>query len=283
MAAVRTGITLNVGPIATIVSIESAIARPKAPQTVCLGQFTEHDPSPGRKPHICDICGPITDYTRTAKAMKVGDAYHLVPADELAELSAELSAPFRDPSFVPSPREQVEATTITGDKRYNLVPTAAHANYANLRSMLKANPDLCFSGLFTPRSSASLFTLEVSGDVLVMVERRLVSGLKALPTIDATPDKYEKLVIDAAATLVTDFDAEGYGDNYVKAVAERFAASTDVRQIAEQSKAATHAITEGDELGDALLDLIAAKKKRAAKKAPAKKTAARKPRPVKVA
>lgn len=283
MSAVRKGIELSVGPFTTVIAIDAAESRPTAPATVCLGQpgHDAHDPSPGRKPHTCEICGPIVDYTRTAKALKTGDSWSIVDADDIAEIRDELARPFLNPSFAPSPRTQVDVAD--GEKFYYLTPTSAGSAYANIRSMVRARPDLAFLGLFTPttRSQAALFELAVRDDVLVLVERRLRSGLKALPELHVEADKWEDMAIAAVDALTIDFDESTYDLGYATRVAAAFEASGTRVDIAGTTKATPTLVVDDTELGAELKRLVAASKaKPTAKKVAAKKAvAARKAAP----
>ncbi len=281
MSAVRKGIELSVGLFTTIVAIDAAESRPPAPATVCLGQpgHDPHDPSPGRKPHTCDICGPIVDYGRTAKALKTGDSWSIVDADDIAEIKADLAKPFLNPKFRPSPRSQVDPAVTDDDKFYYLTPTAAGSRYANIRSMVKARPDLAFLGLFTPttRSQASLFELAVRDDVLVLVERRLLSGLKDLPVVNVVPDEYEADGVAGIDALVVDFDESTYDLGYATRIAAAFEASGTRVDIAGTTKATPTLVVDDTELGAELKRLVAASKaKPTAKKVAAKRAVAAK-------
>lgn len=278
---VRSNIKIQVGPVATTVSIDSGIASTKSDPTVCLGQpgHEPHEPVAGTRPHTCAKCGPIVDYTRTAKARKVGDTYSLLPAEEVAALTKDHALPFLDPVFTPSPREQVDAGLVPGGKLYYLNPQGLNSNYANLRSMIRGNPDLAFVGRFTVKSAVSVFTLEVRGDVLVLVERTTLEGAKPLPQVDVEPDAFESMCVEAVKALTVDFDVTAYSDQRTIALAEAFAASTETAQVAGAERTPTPSAPDDMELE--LQRIIAAGKKKptaaraAAKKAPAKRPAAK--------
>lgn len=276
--AIRSNVKIQIGPVATTVSVDSGIARPVYDPTVCLGQpgHPEHAPTPRKMPAVCPHCGPIVDTTRTAKARKIGDSYHLLPPEEVAALSAEHSSPFKDPAFEPSPREQVEAATVPGDKLYYLSPTGLEGNYGNLVAMIRAHSELSFLGRWTPRSAVGVYSLEVRGDVLVMVERQMLSGLKPLPVIAAAPDAFEQMCVDAVAALTVDFDPAAYDNAHTIAVAEAFAASTQVAELVT-TRTTTAKVAPPADMAAELQALIAASKKPAtpARKAAAKQVAAR--------
>jgi non-homologous end joining protein Ku len=276
--AIRTNIELKIGPVATVVSIDSGFESRVSDTTVCVGQpgHEAHEASPARRPQTCETCGPITDTSVLEKARKVGEKFHVIPLEVAATLSKEHAEPFKNPEFIPSPREQVDAATVPGEKLYYLNVVGMSANYANIRSMIRARPDLAFVARFTPKAAASVFTLEVRGDVLVMVERVMLQGVRALPAVEAEPDTWEALVTQAVDAMVVDFDASLYDDAHQVALAEAFAASTQTAVIASAKDGAT-ASEPAPEMGAELLRLIEASKKTTpARQAAQKKVAARK-------
>lgn len=284
---VRTNIRLKVGPVATTVSIDSARTAARSDdRTVCLGQpgHDTHAPTPHRQPYVCDHCGPIVDDTRTARARLIDGTWHLLDVEQHKKLTKKHAEQFLNPAFTPSPREQVDTALTPGDKMYFLQPVngADAANYANIRSMVREHPELSFVSFFTPRSAAGVFTLEVRGDVLVLVERQRAADMKPLPAVDAEPDAFEDLCVQAVDGMVVDFDPEAYSDQRAALIAEAYAAAGVTADVALPARTGAPAVaaSPANELEAELAALVAASKRetparKAARKAvAAKKTAA---------
>lgn len=280
-------LTLKVGLIATVVDLEvGGPARDAADglKTLCVGGGT-HEPTPIKLPKTCAHCGTLDP--DQVKALKKGrqvgrDGFQVVDVEERDALKATaVGDTAQQIAMIPHPREQVDAGTITGEKLYFLKPnsTASGVNYAIIRSLIAAHPELAFTGQYTPSTRVGTFVLEVQGDVIAMRERTLLVNARPRPAFEAfEPDANLDLAELMLDRLVADFDAASYVDQYAANLARLLDEQEVVAvSVAAGGGSASKAPTGGD-LTAQLLEFTGAKKpaaKRAAAKraTPARRTA----------
>lgn len=279
MASLATGVQLKLGIISAPVRVESATTSTTAAKQICVGSESgnAHAPSTIRLQTTCPECGPITNASTLKRGRPVGDAFAIVEPAEIAALATVEAAQYKKTITLGAhPRDAFELETQRSDKLYYLVPDGQNDMYLLILELVKANPDLTFCGLWTPRSAASLFqlrTYERSGVTALVLESRIAAdALKPVPqVVGAFNPELLAIALQVVPSLVKPLDMSAYDNGYAAKLDALFAAHAPVGALATPN-----APTGAPTLSNA--ELLAALKASVVVKAPARKRANARPR-----
>lgn len=270
-------VTVKLGLVSVACKSEGAIDKPEAPKNLCVGQPGKeaHAPSPQMAPATCGTCGPITDTSAIVKGFKQGDGtFAIVTQEDVAEAKETYTHEYKKKlDLVPHPAQQFYAATAPADGLNFLTPADAGSadHYQLLVKLVESHPEFAFASLHTPRSATSLFMLRTWGGVLLMEKRTRTQNLKPAPSVGGTINEALYAQLDGMLPMfVADYDPAAYEDKYVSALADMIATAEQVTPTG--TTAAPVMKISDDELMVKMAKLQAAI---AAKKKPAKKTAAK--------
>lgn len=266
-------ITLTFGVVNEAVKLTGAVAKDDSTslKNLCVGQGTEHAPTPINSVYQCPSCGPITDRSTLKKGRPSGDGFAVVNQEDIAQLRADTSKQYKEEvSLTAHPADQVlNGTTDTG-KRYYLEPAGGTGKrYAIIRDLIEAHPQYAFVAQYTVSSRVGMYIARVHDGVIVL-EGVEEAQLLPAPHVEAEADKamYEMLT-QLVGGLVSDFDSSTYADTYTEQLRDMIDAADVLEPGATPSATTSKAKTSSD---DALMAALEAQLEATkAAKAPAKK------------
>lgn len=219
--------------------------------------------------------GTVYEENQLGRARDLGDGT-LVQLDADTVITAKVGDLAKNELTISvHPASQVEHLTLPGGGGYRLRPSAKASTkerelYATVRAAVAAAPDKAFVGLLRLRDSRAMYRLVVWQDQLVIQELAQPADLAAADVIDVAPDEaILKLANELVANATTDFVPAAYHHDVLGAFEQAVSAAPVVSApVSGKTDAATDMFA---------LALAATKpvRKRAARKAPARKTAAK--------
>lgn len=216
MSVVSKDVNLSFELINATVNVHSALIPKPVNVTVCCGKEAEHEPMKVRQVRHCSQCGEVA-YADLRKARETGAGLVVFDTAELETVRANTAEFKKLATLNAHKREEVEASTESGEKLYYLTPkVGSEQAYAVLRHLVVEHPELAFTCLWTPRTNTSMFMLRVRGEVLVLQERARAGAVSSPP--DVVADAPEQLLALAEQLLSlkppVGFDPDVYADTY---------------------------------------------------------------------
>lgn len=277
--AYRKNILLQVGPVALLVNVESAVDSDSSTglKTVCVGlTAAEHAPTPVKRTMACASCGN-EDASSHKRARVEGSEYIVVDQEEVAGVRAEVIKATKEViSLTPHPVEPLRGAIIQGSQStYYLTPSKPSllTSYAVVVDMMRRHPEYGWLAEWTPMSRPALYSFRLYGDTIVMEPQARPEQLQIVQQASVEIPEANQVQIDMLLdTMVTDFDAETYADSYRVGI-ETLLASKEAQDGVVLDKATKATVTA---LPTATLDLTAMLGAHLASVAPAPKASKKK-------
>lgn len=243
--AYRKDILLQMGTIASLVNVETAVTKDATGlKTVCVGDTAKpHPPAAIRQKQECPTCGN-DDRGSFKKAQVDGTEFTVVEAGEVATAKeTAIGASKQVIQLSAHQAEEVSTRTVQDGSVYFLTPAkpALAPVYGLIADTMARHPELTFLGQWTPASRTNLYQFKAFGTTLVMEERARPDALRivqqpATPVGQAHRDQIDLLL----PSLVSEFDPATYADAYATRLAELLASKQAVEGVAAaRSKTAT--------------------------------------------
>lgn len=248
MAALTRNVALSFGLAAASVAVHNALEKETSGNKLCctgIAGKDEHAPTPISQVNRCTTCDDVVPYDQIVKGRAVDGGFVLITTDEVAEARVDSEALKKRAGLTAHPTEQVDLSTVPGEKLYYLTPEAgAEETYATFVHMVEAHPELTFMALWTPRSRAGQFALKARDGVLVWQERVRAENIKPVPLVEAEAPAAMIGMMDQVLGLegmVSDYEPATYEDTFEAKIRDIVATKAPV--AAGEVVAATGAIT----------------------------------------
>jgi non-homologous end joining protein Ku len=295
MGAIKTGVTISLGPFfGVVVNVLSAVdddAKSTGFNTLCVGTDKAHVATRVHQELVCGEC-KNTNAETFVKGKDMGDGtYAIVDQDVLAaaatvgdDIKTELRITSHDAA-------KVAAATMPLGKTYFLEPgkgPRAQEGYALLREQVRRRSDKAYVSVFASRSKPMMYRLGVYGQALTIVPQAWPTNIRAEPNVpDVDVDEAALTQLDALLdTLEQPFDPATYIDTRKDAMEAVIAAATMVEagqtpDLKSVKSVAPAGLDLTSQLTAAVAAAKAAKPKVTRKAAPAKKAPTKKAPPAK--
>jgi len=245
----RSGVILRLGTNTRIhVNVYSALSKEETFSSYCNEDHSTAGHDGPAKPNqilVCPICDAnrpvqevLVDKREFAKGRVVDDQIVLVPKDAIDGTKApeELKGQM---TLTPHPLPEVLYSTIAGGSVYyisaaqsaigrksgvkNITQAELDQDYAILRMILKANPDVAFLAEWAPSSKAGLWRLAMFGDIVTLTQLARPDALREQPELPMDemdglelsaldPFKIETLDEIIPGLALSSFDPSQYAD-----------------------------------------------------------------------
>ena len=223
--AYRPGVILQLGTITAIVDVDNAIASIAGLKNVCCGgNITTHPPSAVKQqPLKCPVC--TNDDTGTMKKARIeAKQFIVVEKDEVADAKAgAVGATAKFISLLAHPADEVHTQAIQGGSVYQLKASSQPMVpvLSLLLDTMRRNPQLAFTGLWSPAGRQNFYEVRPFGDTLVMEERCRTEQLKIIQQPFIEPAPAFRTQVDAIlAQTVVPYDPATYEDAYLRKLEE---------------------------------------------------------------
>lgn len=277
----KANVQLTFGPISVGVSVHSTVAEDKEAslRIVCTGEHGMSDlgaagPTflPMNRVDKCPQCG---NGNHLGRAKEVGDGLVLIPAEVLKQAEEGDALFGGEIKLVAHDVAQVEAATRpTGSRYYLNVKAGISNNYALMRELVLARPNLAFVARFSLKGAAYPYRLMVDGDALMLVQLADPVNVRARPVVmgEVNP-AYLELALKLADQDVRAYSPADYVRPKSRIIGE-FVEGKTPTVFSTDGAPVTGQVTDLLEALQASVKATAPKKARAPRKPAAKKVAA---------
>lgn len=227
----RSSILIQLGILAVMVDLDSAVASAASLPNVCLGDVDvvdangqtvhapPHIPTAIKQQNKCPDC-TNTDKGSFKKARKVGKQFIVVDLEEVAQAKADaIGSTNTAIHLTVHPAGEVHLHTIHSGGAYSLKAATQGMveSLGLLTHHIKAHPELAFVCEFTPAGRSNHYELVVFGDTLVLEQRCRTEDLKIvqMPLVEENLTNLGMLD-QFLPTLVAPYDPALYHDKYLK-------------------------------------------------------------------
>lgn len=213
MPSLVKSVSLQLGLISCTVSLDSAVEKKASLTQLCVNG---HPPRKITMPTVCPECGPVERATLKRGSAVGKDAFVVVETAEIANLN-DAEAFKGKIALTPHPAADVRESTVPGEKAYWLTPQGDPGNYLLLAQVLADSPDVAYCAMYTVRSVAAMFELNVRSGALLLSERVQGAKIRTAPEVTGSynPDLLP-LAEQFAQAQLKPFDPETYKDTYAE-------------------------------------------------------------------
>lgn len=218
MAAFRTGIGINLGPMALVADLSTVV--PSAKSTSLKMVCPEHK-SFVHQEYVCDEAEHNVTYQEALRGHMTPDGIKVVDTKSLPDIQVEKAESL---SFIGVPRESLDSNTIPTGKMYYASPAKKGGNpdmWNVLRELVEGDTAFVTQGALR-KGRATIFRLSLFQGYLILQAVEFPKNIREAPPTPVSSEKPEVLATwrDAAMAFATatavkwdDFDAE---DEYEK-------------------------------------------------------------------
>lgn len=266
----RLGMAMGSFDVITTVASESETAL----KTVCAH---DHAPTPVKQSYNCPTCaatGKISDFSKAREQGK--GLFVVVPPEELAKM--QVAGPVKDQMvFAAYSRTTVEDHVVPQGKPYYLRPSDAVSAepYALFKKAVQVAADdgKIVLAIWSAKGAPVLWKLIVLNNVLAVQPLCWPNQLDVAPEIpDVDVSKYDGILPNFIESISSEFNPDEFRDERATALQAFVSTQTAVEGITVGTDATSTAVAPQIDLMAALAATVAGSEK---KKAPAKKTAAK--------